>query len=188
MIAHMHNMKYLHACTCPQNWVRMTEPQATERGHKKYTHVWVRLASFPGSCDSERNFCWIEFMCAFIHLCTCPVTVVDLASIPGSCGGGGNEPGTHCWCMRELFRRIDRKIIWIIFMTTCWLYGYIISSILLSIYERSRERWLPWTHRFHRLSTWKDHNGETTSTTLELAELQLVLLRSVWSNRKGSVS
>ena len=103
-------------------------------------------------------------------------------------GVGEKEPGTHCLCMHALFCHIDHKIIQIIYMTTCWLYGYIISSILLSIYERSRERWLPWTHRFHRLSTWKDHNGETTSTTLELAELQLVLLRSVWSNRKESVS
>ena len=49
------------------------------------------------------------------------------------------EPGTHCWRMCELCRRIDRKIIQIILMTTCWLYGYIISSILRSIYERERE-------------------------------------------------
>ena len=91
MIAHMQNMKYLHARACHQNWVRMAEPQATGRWHKKYTHVWVRLASFPGSHDSERNFCWIEFMCVFMHLCTCPVTVVDLASIPGSREGRGEK-------------------------------------------------------------------------------------------------
>jgi len=47
------------------------------------------------------------------------------------------------------------------------------------------------TRRFHRLSTWsiiRDTSGETTSTTLQLAELQLVLLCSLWLNTKGSVS
>ena len=29
-------------------------------------------------------------------------------------GAGEKDPGTHCWCMLELFRRIDCKIIWII--------------------------------------------------------------------------
>ena len=52
-----------------------------------------------------------------------------LASFIGSGGGRRKKPGTHYWCMRELCRRIDRKIIHINFMTNCWLYGYIISSI-----------------------------------------------------------
>jgi len=85
--------------------------------------------------------------------------------------------------MRKVFCRIDRKII----------YRYIISSILQTIHEREgeRQRWLPWTHCFCRLSTWfitKDTSREMTSTTLQLTELQLVLLRSLWSNTKGSVS
>jgi len=45
------------------------------------------------------------------------------------------------------------KIIQIIFMTTCWLYGYIISSVLLSIYERERER---------ERDGFKDTSGEST--------------------------
>jgi len=76
-----------------------------------------------------------------MHLCTCPETAVDLASFPGSYGGREKEPGTNCWCMCELFHCIDRKIIWIIFMTTCWLYRYIISSILWSIYAPRERVW-----------------------------------------------
>ena len=144
MIAHMQNVKYLHACACHQNWVRMAEPQATERWPKKYSHVWVRLASFPGSCDSERNFCWIEIMCAFMHLCTCPVTVVDPASFPGSCGGGGKkEPSTHCWVHARIFPSYwpQNNVLVIFCDHVCWLYGYIISSILQSIYAPRERVW-----------------------------------------------
>jgi len=66
---------------------------------------------------------------------------MSLASFPGSCEGRGKKRLVHTVGAYANFAVVyDRKIIQIIiFMTMCWLYGYIISSILRSIYERERD-------------------------------------------------
>ena len=125
-------------------------------------------------------------------------------------GRGKKGPHTHCLCMCEFCRHIDRKIIQITFMTT---------MLVIQIHNQLQESWrsrlnLPlrrsfsaacsplgtpsWplsipalTRCFPRLSTWsiiKDTSGETTSAILQLAELQLVLLHFFWSNTEGSTS
>ena len=56
-------------------------------------------------------------------------------------GQGKKEPGTHCWRMCELFRRIHRKIIRIIFMTTCRQPQNHVAAALAS----ASKTWLHWT-------------------------------------------
>jgi len=90
MIAHMQ----VFACMCLSS--ELSEKGRTS-GHRKMTqkvHTRVSPASLvPRLLRFRKEFLLnIEFMCVFMHLCTCPVTVVDLcASFPGSFGGGGKK-------------------------------------------------------------------------------------------------